>query len=273
MAFRVRNVGEGVVLAFDAMRASKLRSALTVLGVVIGVTTVMVMASLVEGIRSQIFASIETASPETFYVIRFFSSTPLNPQNLPPEVRARPVVNERDAAAIAAMPEIAHAGLWVQVQQRMEYYGVHSQTVLVWGRRPALSRRPGRQPARGALVLERRTQRRRTGDGDRDPGGAAPLRVPRPARQGGPGRWQVVHHHRRLCPPRQHLPGAGADRRRRGTVPRHQAAVPLRRHQCAVHRRPGQAWRRHRHRQGRHGGGIAARPRAHAPARRTRSTS
>ncbi len=133
MNLRVRNIGEGVLLAIDAMRTNKLRSALTVLGVVIGVTTVMMMASLVEGIRSQIFATIETASPETFYVIRFFSSTPLNPQNLPAEVRARPVVNERDAAAIARLPEIAHAGLWVQVQQRMDYYGVHSQTLIIWG--------------------------------------------------------------------------------------------------------------------------------------------
>lgn len=133
MSFRIPNVGEGVLLALEAMRASKLRSALTILGVVIGVTTVMVMASLVEGIRSQIFASIENASPETFYVIRFFSSVPLNPQNLPAEVRIRPVVSEADAVALRRVPTIAHAGLWVQVQQRLEYQGERSQGLLVWG--------------------------------------------------------------------------------------------------------------------------------------------
>ncbi len=133
MTFRIPNVGEGVLLAFDAMRASKLRSALTILGVVIGVTTVMVMASLVEGIRSQIFASIENASPQTFYVIRFFSSTPVNPQNLPAEVRVRPVVNEEDAIAVRRAPSIRHAGLWVQLRQRIEYQGERSQGLLVWG--------------------------------------------------------------------------------------------------------------------------------------------
>ena len=43
------------MIALDAMRANKLRSALTILGVVIGVATVMTMASIVQGIRTQIF--------------------------------------------------------------------------------------------------------------------------------------------------------------------------------------------------------------------------
>ncbi|HEY3934011.1 MAG TPA: ABC transporter permease [Gemmatimonadales bacterium] len=133
MALRARNVVEGVLLALDAMRSSKLRSTLTILGVVIGVTTVMVMASLVEGIRGQIFASIENSAPETFYVIRFFSSTPINPNNLPAEVRVRPVVDQRDAQALQRVPIVRHAGLWVQVQQRMEYEGERSQQLNVWG--------------------------------------------------------------------------------------------------------------------------------------------
>ncbi|HEY4099773.1 MAG TPA: ABC transporter permease [Gemmatimonadales bacterium] len=133
MPLRVRNVGEGVLLALDAMRNSKLRSALTILGVVIGVTTVMVMASLVEGIRGQIFASIENSAPETFYVIRYFSTTPVNPNNLPAEVRIRPVVDQRDAQALERIPIIRHAGLWVQVPQRMEYQGIRSQQLNIWG--------------------------------------------------------------------------------------------------------------------------------------------
>ena len=82
----LRNVGEGVAIALDSIRANKLRSALTILGVVIGVTTVMAVASLVQGIRRQIFNAIEVAGPTTFYVIRFFSQTPLNPDRLPYEV-------------------------------------------------------------------------------------------------------------------------------------------------------------------------------------------
>jgi putative ABC transport system permease protein len=133
VAFRIPNLLEGVLLALESMRTSKLRSGLTILGVVIGVTTVMVMASLVEGIRGEIFASIENSSPRTFFVIRYYSSVPLNPQNLPAEVRVRPVVSERDVAALTTVDAIHHAGLWVQVQQRMEYQGEHSQALVVWG--------------------------------------------------------------------------------------------------------------------------------------------
>jgi putative ABC transport system permease protein len=133
MSAILRSVTEGVVLAFDAMRSNKLRSALTILGVVIGVTTVMVMASLVEGVRSQIFATMENASPSTFYVVRFFSSTPLNPDNLPAEVRIRPVLDEADAEAIARSPAVRYAGVWVQVANRMEYLGERTQGLMVYG--------------------------------------------------------------------------------------------------------------------------------------------
>ena len=130
---RLPNVTEGVVVALDALRANKLRSGLTILGVVIGVTTVMAIASLVQGIRSQIFTAIETAGPNVFYVIRYFSQTPLNPDRLPYEVRIRPVVHETDAAAIRRVPEIAYAGMWVQLFQRIEYLGTRTQAVAVWG--------------------------------------------------------------------------------------------------------------------------------------------
>ena len=119
----LRGIGEGVAIALDAIRANKLRSALTILGVVIGVTTVMAVASLVQGIRRQIFNAIEVAGPTTFYVVRYFSQTPVNPDRLPYEVRIRPVLQRSDAEAIQRMPEIRYAGIWVQVFQKAEYRG------------------------------------------------------------------------------------------------------------------------------------------------------
>jgi putative ABC transport system permease protein len=106
---------------------------LTILGVVIGVATVMAMASIVDGIRAQIFNAMNTAGPTTFYVMRFFSQTPLNPDNLPYEVRIRPIVQESDAAAIRAVPGIQYAGIWVQLFQRMEYQGSSTQTLTIYG--------------------------------------------------------------------------------------------------------------------------------------------
>jgi putative ABC transport system permease protein len=129
----IRNLREGVAIALDAIRANKLRSALTILGVVIGVTTVMAVASLVQGIRGQIFNAIEVAGPTTFYVVRYFSQTPVNPDRLPYEVRIRPVLQRSDAQAIQQLPEVRYAGIWVQVFQKAEFQGVRTQQVVIFG--------------------------------------------------------------------------------------------------------------------------------------------
>jgi putative ABC transport system permease protein len=129
----LRSVGEGVAIALASLRANKLRSALTILGVVIGVTTVMTIASMVQGIRTQIFNAIETAGPSVFYVMRFFSQTPLNPDRLPYAVRIRPVLSSPDADALARVPQIGYAGMWVQLFQRIEYQGARTQTLTVFG--------------------------------------------------------------------------------------------------------------------------------------------
>jgi len=129
----LRNLDEGVAIALDSLRANKLRSALTILGVVIGVATVMAMASIVDGIRSQIFNAMSTAGPTAFYVMRFFSQTPLNPDALPYEVRIRPVLQESDAAAIRRVPEIQYAGIWVQLFERIDYQGTSTQRLSVYG--------------------------------------------------------------------------------------------------------------------------------------------
>jgi putative ABC transport system permease protein len=129
----IRNIGEGVSIALDSIRANKLRSFLTILGVVIGVSTVMTIASMVQGIRTQIFNAIETAGPTAFYVVRFFSQTPLNPDRLPYEVRIRPVVQSTDADAIRRIPEIGYSAMWVQLFQRMEYQGERTGGLAIFG--------------------------------------------------------------------------------------------------------------------------------------------
>lgn len=129
----LHSITEGVTVALDSLRSNKLRSGLTILGVVIGVTTVMAIASLVQGIRTQIFNAISAAGPTAYYVVRFWSQTPLNPERLPYEVRIRPVLDAPDADAIRRAPGIAYAGMWVQLFQRIEYQGARTQTVTVFG--------------------------------------------------------------------------------------------------------------------------------------------
>jgi len=106
--------GENFSAALDSLRVAKGRSALTILGVVIGVSTVMAMASIVAGIRDQIVSTIEIAGPTTFYVMKVWSQTPINPQDLPKWVRIRPDLSTSEAEHIASLPEIHYAGIWAQ---------------------------------------------------------------------------------------------------------------------------------------------------------------
>jgi putative ABC transport system permease protein len=129
---RLHTVSEGIGIALSAIRENKLRSALTILGVVIGVSTVMAMASIVAGLRTQIINTIEVAGPTTFYVMRFFSQTPLNPDALPREVRVRPVLRREEAELIARLPEVAYSGIWIQLFQRLGYGAASTQLATIF---------------------------------------------------------------------------------------------------------------------------------------------
>lgn len=130
---RLHSILEGVTIALDAIGANKLRSSLTILGIVIGVSTVMTMASIVQGIRGQIFSTLEVVGPTTFRVLRYFSTTPVNPDQLPREVRIRPTLRPEEATAIADLPEIHYAAIWLAAFQRLEYEGIRTQPTVVYG--------------------------------------------------------------------------------------------------------------------------------------------
>src|SRR5438105_13910539 len=125
--------GENFSAALDSLRVAKGRSALTILGVVIGVSTVMAMASIVAGIRDQIVSTIEIAGPTTFYVMKVWSQTPINPNDLPKWVRIRPDLSTSEAEHIAALPEIRYAGIWAQTFSRVEFAGTRTQPGIITG--------------------------------------------------------------------------------------------------------------------------------------------
>ena len=129
----IDTVQENVAVAVTTLRTSKLRSALTILGVVIGISTVMAMATIVNGIQQQIVRTIEVAGPTTFYVMKVFSQTPLNPDALPKWVRVRPDLKPEEADLIASLPEIGYAAIWAQTLGRLEYAGIRSQATTLNG--------------------------------------------------------------------------------------------------------------------------------------------
>lgn len=122
-----------VSIAIDTLRSNKLRSGLTILGVVIGVSTVMMMAAIVQGIKDQIVRTIEIAGPTTFYVMKASSTTPVNPDRLPKWIRVRPDLNDAEARRLAELPEIEYAAIWGQTVGRLEYKGERTQALSING--------------------------------------------------------------------------------------------------------------------------------------------
>lgn len=67
---RIFSTLEGVMIAFDSIRSNKVRAALTIMGVGVGVFVVVVMAGAVHGIRASVEDDIAAAGPTSFFVFR-----------------------------------------------------------------------------------------------------------------------------------------------------------------------------------------------------------
>ena len=62
---------EGVTIAFDQLRANRVRAALTISGIAIGVFVVTVMSAAVHGINAGVARSIQAAGPTTFFISKW----------------------------------------------------------------------------------------------------------------------------------------------------------------------------------------------------------
>jgi len=68
---RVFQIVEGVRIALDALRANRVRAALTILGIAVGVFVVVVISAAVHGINLSVAKDLESTGPTTFYVQRY----------------------------------------------------------------------------------------------------------------------------------------------------------------------------------------------------------
>jgi len=106
---------EGVGIAFDSIRANKVRAGLTILGVAVGVFVVVAMSGAVHGINQSVARDLESAGPTSFYVYRIpinFSACDGTDDTCP--WRRNPPVSLDEAAAIGRLTSVqgvtAHIG-------------------------------------------------------------------------------------------------------------------------------------------------------------------
>jgi putative ABC transport system permease protein len=134
-----RGFGENLRFALLAVRAHKLRASLTVLGIVVGVATVIAMVSIVTGFNNNMVRSFQSfgATVVTFqkFEVRFGGG------GLPEGEQRRRELTVEDAAALkASIPEIRAVAptryLWNNTQFNARNRDFEVQFPRVWGATP-----------------------------------------------------------------------------------------------------------------------------------------
>jgi putative ABC transport system permease protein len=129
---------EGIGIALDSLRANKVRAALTILGVAIGVMVVIAMAAAITGINRSVAQQIETLGPRTFFVFRFFQggihisdgSDELSPW------RRNPWLTVGEAQMLQALPGIRSVAWQENTNGPVSAGGVNLQSITVNGLGP-----------------------------------------------------------------------------------------------------------------------------------------
>jgi putative ABC transport system permease protein len=130
---RLESLKEGVVLAVDQLRGNKFRSVLTIIGIVVGVATVMWMSAMVSGIRSGIMTELEAAGPKNFFFarydwneVRFVSDGPPWGDN--------PKVTVQEVLALSRLPAVKQAIPGVDGSGSFEFGSERVPNVQIAGR-------------------------------------------------------------------------------------------------------------------------------------------
>ena len=95
---------ESALMALDTLRANKLRSALTILGVGVGVLTVIFMVSIIQGLTKAFAEQIEALGSNTIFISKFEPSFGRPPG---PEERQRKELTMDDGAALRSISGVA----------------------------------------------------------------------------------------------------------------------------------------------------------------------
>jgi len=135
--------GETIVMALDTLRNNKLRSGLTILGIVIGVMTVIVISSVVNGLNSSVQGVIESLGSNVLFVFRFpaFTGRPTT------EMLSRKQMTYDDAVALGQLPHIIASSPTLQYTDHTNLGGLGSTSIKGNGRKMSNTTLEGDVPA------------------------------------------------------------------------------------------------------------------------------
>jgi ABC-type antimicrobial peptide transport system permease subunit len=117
---------ENLWLALATLRANKLRSFLTVIGVIIGVVTVMLIASIISGIDTSFTKEVESFGTRSMYISKY--NPGIHVGRLSREERMRKPLTYDDAIFLSKLPTIEVAVPFLEITNN--FFG---QKILVSG--------------------------------------------------------------------------------------------------------------------------------------------
>ncbi len=126
------------LMALDTLRVNKLRSGLTVLGIVIGITSIVGMTSLIRGFDQSLQDTIRTLGPKTIFVAKF-SALSFSSGTSFIEMARRPNITVDDAEAVRRLvPSAAIVDIWLgsggpPTIERVFYQGERTMPVSIMG--------------------------------------------------------------------------------------------------------------------------------------------
>jgi len=102
---RGQQAGESVKMALDTIRTNKLRSGLTILGIVIGVATVITISSVISGLNNRVQAWVTSLGNNVFWVFHM----PVIGVRPTSEMLARRKLNIEEVYALRKLPHVVAA--------------------------------------------------------------------------------------------------------------------------------------------------------------------
>jgi putative ABC transport system permease protein len=99
---QIADTKETITMALDTLRANKLRSGLTILGIVIGVMTVIIISSVINGLNSSVSGLVESLGTNVIWVFRF----PVIGVRQTTEMLTRKQLTYDDAMAMKELPHV-----------------------------------------------------------------------------------------------------------------------------------------------------------------------
>jgi putative ABC transport system permease protein len=123
-------------MAVDTLRTNKLRSALTILGVVIGITSIVAVTALLRGFDESFKDLFRQIGPTTMFVTKFSFVSRSQGKSFRDLIK-RPNLNAQDAAAIEASPLVERVALQfgsiITQEARMTYAGTATKRMRIMG--------------------------------------------------------------------------------------------------------------------------------------------